>query len=924
MAGHRSGIAACSLRKGRSDWLITLTLAVGCAVSTAIGAPEIEPPATVTEVPAGALIERHYYDPGSGEHRLRAGDRGGENLVYSNTPSPDVFLALPPNIRIADDILTVAIDGCSINGFEIGVAGGGDGSGPGFTVDFAIYDGCPNGGGEPIPGTQGSVATDHDGLHFIFVDLSSSPVSTGNRFWIGASFDRQEPGWIFGRHADTGYTDNVYDMVYSPCAARFSGTDLYAGFHARVWCEPPFETEYLVYANTELDGDVWVLPAGFWWADDFELVVSDCVLSSFEFGVVGTGGGITVVTTELFHTCGSGAAIPGTRSTATFVADGTPSFVRFDFPGGIDLGGGAEFWLAYSFDRDAGTPLAGEAELGYTGEYYGVVIDETDECLVSSLPGYYVGMAVTVRCLGSSPLGACCDRTDSNVPACGETTAPSCIGPHKSWVQGASCNAADPAGPPCDLAACCTPPSAPMGEVCLDLARSVCEAIVDDQGNPGVWQAPSFCGDPEQGCVRWACQYATGACELPNGTPGCSSPDCCELVCGQDPYCCEVEWDSICIEWVVAPMGCRDLDLSYDDCHDPDPLRGALSLNHCAVTGERCETDGDCQAGDTCAANGATDLWNGTATTEETEAFCCHPDGPALPATGGVWAKFTATHTSARVDTCLTGDPAATDSLIQVFRALDHSTDEAACNSLVPIGCIDDGGCAAGQAAVCLHDLTIGETYYVLLASASPETHGLYRLTLESPAPPLCPDPGGQPTCPAGTVDWLDPPDGVVDARQPHDANHAGRLSGIDRLHVRAPIEADPTCWTLCDEVGTNAIASVEPHRDCTSTLRFDRPITAGAVTRVVYSGTGAMASLTAHPGNADADVATDPGDIISLIDMLNEVHQPPWGLYSCDMDHSGICDPSDIIMLIDLLNGASAFEPWFGTPLPAATGDCP
>ena len=28
--------------------------------------------------------------------------------------------------------------------------------------------------------------------------------------------------------------------------------------------------------------------------------------------------------------------------------------------------------------------------------------------------------------------------------------------------------------------------------------------------------------------------------------PGCSNPACCEAICAIDPFCCDVEWDSIC------------------------------------------------------------------------------------------------------------------------------------------------------------------------------------------------------------------------------------------------------------------------------------------------------------------------------------------------------------------------------------------
>ncbi len=47
---------------------------------------------------------------------------------------------------------------------------------------------------------------------------------------------------------------------------------------------------------------------------------------------------------------------------------------------------------------------------------------------------------------------------------------------------------------------------------------------------------PGGCGDP-----------AAGDCCDANGTPGCDDTECCQAVCAVDPYCCDVQWDSICV-----------------------------------------------------------------------------------------------------------------------------------------------------------------------------------------------------------------------------------------------------------------------------------------------------------------------------------------------------------------------------------------
>lgn len=44
------------------------------------------------------------------------------------------------------------------------------------------------------------------------------------------------------------------------------------------------------------------------------------------------------------------------------------------------------------------------------------------------------------------------------------------------------------------------------------------------------------------------CDNASGSCcaKEGNGTPGCSNSECCEMICADDPHCCETEWDEIC------------------------------------------------------------------------------------------------------------------------------------------------------------------------------------------------------------------------------------------------------------------------------------------------------------------------------------------------------------------------------------------
>lgn len=42
------------------------------------------------------------------------------------------------------------------------------------------------------------------------------------------------------------------------------------------------------------------------------------------------------------------------------------------------------------------------------------------------------------------------------------------------------------------------------------------------------------------------CDPPSGSCCVPQGTPGCESTLCMSIVCGFEPYCCQVEWDAFC------------------------------------------------------------------------------------------------------------------------------------------------------------------------------------------------------------------------------------------------------------------------------------------------------------------------------------------------------------------------------------------
>jgi hypothetical protein len=282
--------------------------------------------------------------------------------------------------------------------------------------------------------------------------------------------------------------------------------------------------------------------------------------------------------------------------------------------------------------------------------------------------------------------------------------------------------------------------------------------------------------------------------------------------------------------------------------------------------------------------------------------------------------------TTAGIHTCTSNSPAL-DSILQVFEASDHSSPLAECNSLIPIACNDDfAGCSSTgrNSRVCLRNLTPGETYYIIVAAKTDARRGQFIVSIATSCSGATEDCG---SCPAGQVEFIDPPDGVVDARIPHKLNGPHAPLGIRSFTVSGPSAAPARCWWFCEsDPDSNVdIANVIEEPPGMYRIELDRPLTAGSVAFLSYRDDGGHATtgrFTAHPANVNADSRANPLDVLSLADHLNGNAALVWGKYSGDLDHSGVIGPADIITLIDLLNG-NGFAVWYGTALPSAEG-CP
>ena len=164
----------------------------------------------------------------------RAGDGVGV-LSYSNTQA-NLFFAPGQNRRIADDLTLAASCNCNLDRYSFKVSGNGDGTGSGFIVTYGLYDGCPNGGGTLIPGTQGISEFADDNTYIVTHVNEGDPIQMPQTFWLAVEFNNTVGGWFVGEPPELGFSDDVYDFPTFPCTADVA--TLFASFDAQVYCLP--------------------------------------------------------------------------------------------------------------------------------------------------------------------------------------------------------------------------------------------------------------------------------------------------------------------------------------------------------------------------------------------------------------------------------------------------------------------------------------------------------------------------------------------------------------------------------------------------------------------------------------------------------------------------------------------------------------
>jgi hypothetical protein len=776
-------------------------------------------------------------------------------------------------------------------------------------------------------------------------EITESECAVAGGAWLGAYTNCAPSPCVTGACcSEQGFT-TCTDTTEAQCVL-FEGL-----FDDTTTCaSEPCGAQYHVYRNNRPIAGLHTNDTGTILADDQLMAAgAPCDLASYDLDVSGLPfTGAYDVTAELWTmdeiTGYPVMPIPGTRRVFENLGDGAYHRLLAGPFEGVTLP--AKVWMImFTSTDDSGWLIGQQATLGTTTDVFAVYTGMGWDLADLTDPPLWSGFRGNVRCYGTGPTGACCN--DLAGTCLDDVAAARCEG---RWVAGGLCSE-NPFDPPCGVAACCTV----LGG-CEDLTPEQCNAVGGDSA-PGM-----FCSDLNDECPRVACLQATEDCHQVHAAPACEDAFCCETVCTIDSGCCTNSWDSVCTQ--LAASYCQGPPAN-DHCADAEPItgNGTFPFDNTVAT-----TDGPAHAacafvdGDDQTRRDVWYCWTAPCTDAVYVQTCgltavdtklnvyagcdvCPPVGADLLTCNDDFCGYNPTDALQsqvafmaqegqeyliRVGTFPGiggGDPApgGTGEVRITCGIPDHRACPGAghcCMDTASVACSDDTCCDK----VCACDPYCCEVVWDdACATTGYENSGCG-------AELLCTELCESLVCPPGDIAFVDPPSGVVDARQPHPPLDALAAQGIDTFVVEtSPRSDDLSCWTLCETAAdgsANAIRQVSDNGDGTSTVTLVRPITAGAVTTITYTDDDGIATtgvFTSHPANVNADSQSSPSDILYLVDYVNGVTASPWGLYSEDVDHSGVLGPPDILRVIDLLNGAGQFDrPWLNAWRPDCDPCCP
>lgn len=472
-------------------------------------------------------------------------------LVYSNNLGNAVFgpAGILATTRLADDLGTIAMPGCTLDRYVIRITGDRSGTGIGvgdYTVKTALHSICPSVKPEGIPGTE-AVVTIRIGVDVTtaadlveLVVLVRPHVDIADVRYISLQFSRDHCGVIVGAPANVGFSGDRFDFPISACSANFGGypgsphgsfgVDLYVR-------EEACPDAHLAYRNSNHAGSFFTTGVNRVFAEPVRIGVPFCNLIGYEFAYQGEGGIRVDLRRRLINTDPiSGDVIPGSR--ANFFSSALDGVLvgRHLLAEPFQLTNSNLFVGFLTTTTSIGPLLTcNSATLGVSYDLY-FVHDGTEWVTTNTPDGCLGSFDVTLICEDLPPIGACCDMIlvdDQNESVCRDGIPKmNCPFP-ELWQQGKQCNGicvggnndgaactrhADCDGGDCDgpffdscgLSACCKPRDAyPAG--CENLTHNECDAI-EPLENARMYERGSFCARGAQRCPRPGCIDGSGDC----------------------------------------------------------------------------------------------------------------------------------------------------------------------------------------------------------------------------------------------------------------------------------------------------------------------------------------------------------------------------------------------------------------------------
>jgi len=535
--------------------------------------------------------------------------RGDEVLVYQNTLG-EYFFHPGVGSRVADDLTPIG-ESCTLSKFVIRVSGRVDGGGGDFGVEVELYDDCPDPsvGGQLIPHTTRLVLglpDDADVFHDLEFDFADrgicadqsechvsaqdcadtspcepDPLILPPTVWLRMRFTTSSAGIVVGSPAQVGNSEDAYDDVFGDCTQHFGLWPAFA--HASFWVE--------IYAEPGCTCE------------------SDAACAD---GVFCNGSEI----------CGaSGGCEPGPTPCARpdlCHEESQSCSCETDAHCDDDL-----YCNGMESCNESAACVTGAAPCA-PGE---VCDEEADECLCDSDDDCDDGLYCTGFESCDVATGACIagDLPCARLDLCDDVTRECSCEIDDHCADGLFCNGAEtcdqagvclPGTMPCPPNEVCDE----MGDECLCDGNDDCDDGVFCNGTEICDAAghciPEYVADCNNNSTEDTCDIDQGtsqdcdgnavpddcqtdcdgdtipdACEVPpfgdlpdcNGNlvpdncdiaafhdccdarneTGCSNPDIEACVCDVDPFCCDTDWDRVCVEEVES-LGCATCDVTRD------------------------------------------------------------------------------------------------------------------------------------------------------------------------------------------------------------------------------------------------------------------------------------------------------------------------------------------------------------------------